>query len=97
MSWYKQSKVEDGVYVLDPDGRLHPCHSHDPKDCLAYVADQYNVLTKDLDRGSEKYFNEILENGFAIISVGREINITKSKELNLTQQATVNALNKNRR
>ena len=97
MSWYKQSKVEDGNYILDPDGRLHPCHSHSIDDCLPYVADQYNVLTENQNRYSTEYSKEILDNGFATVTLGRGVDIKNTKPLNGAQQTTVNALNKNRR
>lgn len=96
MSWYKLAKVENGKYVLDPDGRLHPCHSHVIKDCVNYVADQYNVLTKNQDKYSIEYFNEVLDNGFAIVTLGNIVNVYNSKSLNPTQQSTISVLKRKR-
>ena len=96
MNWYRLAKIESGNYILDPDGRLHPCHSHALKDCIPYVADQYNVLTESQDRYSMEYFNEVLDNGFAILSLGNgnRVNITNRKPLNSTQQVVINTLKK---
>ncbi len=97
MNWYKQSKVAPGNYLLGINGELIPCHSRSFKDCMPTAASRYNILTNNQNPNSDQYFREVMDNGIALLTLNNGVSVNNRKALNANQQATVRALQKNRK
>jgi len=95
MNWYKVARIKDGNYILGIDGELIPCHSKSFKDSLPFVVDRYNILTENTDPNSKEYFNEVLENGIAFLTIGESVNVSSKTGLNPQQENIVRTI-KNR-
>lgn len=94
MSWYKQSGVSPGKYIMGTNGQLFPCPKRNFRDCLPHVAAKHGILVKNQNINSNEYAEEVLKNGLVLVTIGNNgfVDVKNIVGLNGQQKAALNKI-----